>query len=680
MLPETHPLIEAATSPLADNAEQRLAANVLLGEAFDPAHPEVADALERLERRNSRKHRASWKVVLWCLAGIALALAVFSLVPEIGLVKSLLRSSLFEPMERPPLPAGLSEGERLLLGDPALDEVEQGLLLHRHAPENPAYYAEYAGSYAARFETLPPDYFETIERIAPDNAFFVYFAAAQIGKKAIEKQHSGSGPRKQRVIDGVKLGPKFGESDFSIVDQAAFDEAMALIGKAAVLPDFQTYTSTMMAARSGILPDETIAGFMHSLVSVFSSAWGVIHLRNAADLMNAAAGDFSKNGKKEEFLVLARQRDAFMSQLAHNPDTNLVGELVFNVIGSTTAVNFHASADRLGLDEVAENYRSQKDGFQVWRDNREIRRKNGVAPFRAEHAAVIAGQTLSMVHSQASNPPPIHADDLKPMRLAEHDLASRLGVVAAALILLIACLPVYVFRYHSPRPARFPAQQLASLLRPADWAWVIILGIILPIVVYFGINRLTPLGGRDFNVEHFLFLFPGVHLLAILLNLLLAPAILLRWRLGKRLAPFGINCRPSLIPGAVLFLILLWSLAVYPIVREVDLSRNLLIALASVPALWLACVFLNVLLGFIGKPAGRIPRAATTSALLPAYAFGIIALCLTLPFFTASEKYWVSRDTIFKINPDAADLGAYEFKVAAQLRKEISENLKLPAN
>ncbi len=55
MLPETHPLIEKVTEPLADNAERCLAAHAFLGERFDAAHPGVADAAARLEAAGRRK-------------------------------------------------------------------------------------------------------------------------------------------------------------------------------------------------------------------------------------------------------------------------------------------------------------------------------------------------------------------------------------------------------------------------------------------------------------------------------------------------------------------------------------------------------------------------------------------------------------------------------------------------
>jgi hypothetical protein len=36
------------------------------------------------------------------------------------------------------------------------------------------------------------------------------------------------------------------------------------------------------------------------------------------------------------------------------------------------------------------------------------------------------------------------------------------------------------------------------------------------------------------------------------------------------------------------------------------------------------------------------------------------------------EKHWLAQETLLRIDPDAPDLGAYEFKIAAQQRKEIN--------
>ena len=676
MLPKSHPLIEAAVKPLTDNAEQQLAAKAMLEETFEPDHPGVAAALAGLEAGGEKRRAAIWKITLWSVAGIALALAIYSHAPEIRLVDSVSHASLFDLPEPPPRPSDLTDRELLLLGDPALDNLEQRRLLHLYDPDNPAYYAEYVGAYASENEALPPDYFETVARIAPENAFFLYFAASQVGKHSFDKVRFGSSPNKPRIIPGGQLAPAFREQEFSITDQAAFDEAFALIAKAAELPEFRTYSSTMMAERSGILPDETMAEFMHSLVHVYSPASGIISLRLVADLMDAQADELSKTDRKEDFPVLVQQREAFMSQLARNKDTSLVGELVYTVIGSATAVNFHGAADRLGLAEMAEIYRRQRDAFQTMKDGREIRRKKDTDPVTEERAAVIAGTTLPVVRGQVFSPPPISESDLKPMRLAEHDIATRLGITSVALILLIGCLPVFLFRFLSPRTVRIPAKRLACLLRPVDSVWVFLCGIALPIAVFLAINRLTPLGGREYGLKHFLFLFPGIHLLAIAMNLLLAPALLLRWRLSKRLAPFGLGSGGGRISSIVLSAILLWSLAALPLLVRFGLSHPALIGLSAVPLLWVGNVFLNTIQGIIGKPQQRIVRTTAAAALPMAYAMSIIALCATLPIPISSEKHWVPQDTLFRIDPDAPDLGAYEFKIAAQVRKEINTILE----
>ncbi len=672
MLPETHPLIAAATKPLADNAEQRLAANAMLEENFDPQHPGVEIPLARLTAHADKKRPPFWKIAVWIASVASLLLALSSQIPAYRLVDSFIGMSMFAPTEPPPLPAGLSEKERLLLGDPILENVEQALQLHVSAPENPAYYIEYVHAYTSLNESLPADFEETVARIAPENAFFLYFAAGYSGRESFEKLRSSS-KSTPRVIDGVRLGSLPSEKEYTINDGELFDESMALMEKAASLPDFQTYTNGMMAARARVLDTCSMAGFMHTYAYVWGTpAAGIIALRHVADLLSARAEMLSKAGRKEEFLALAEQREHLLSGLAQNDDNFLVGELVYRVIASATTINFHAAAERLELKEMAATFLSQRDGLQDLRDQKTIRSSKGSPWFPEDRAALLAEMTLPLVGRQALSTPPIHESDLKPLRLAEHAFAFRLGLISIALILLLACLPVLLFRFLSPRPVRLPSKRLSHLLRPIDWAWVILCGIVLPLAIHIGINRLTPLGGRDYGIRHFLFVFPGVHLLAVLMSLLLAPAAVIRWRLSKRLAPFGIGSSGGKISGIVLFLILLWSLAAYPVAVHFGLSRPILIALAAVPLLWLANILLNVLQIFIGKPPQRIIRTTSSIALPTAYALGIIALCLTLPIFSASEKRWVKRDTLFRINPDAPDLGAYEFKVSAQVRKETN--------
>jgi hypothetical protein len=679
MLPESHPLIEKVTEPLAANAERRMAAQAFLGEKFDAAHPGVAETTARLEAAGRRKFPVLRKVLPWISWAVAIAIVIFSNASAFRLAHSVYSFDVFEPWEKPPLPAsdGLSEEDRLLLGDPSLEDLELKRRLHLHAPENPAYFAEYALVFVSENERLPPDFLKTATRIAPENAYFPYSAAGRTGKESFTKKtRSGPSPP-SRVVDGVRLRPLPREMEFDIKDAAAFEEALVLVAKAAALPAFETHTNPMTVARVRLLSTGTMAEFTRALIYAYGSPTGMIELRTVADLLSARAEQLSKAGRKEDFIVLNQQREAFLAHLGRNPDIVLVGELVYHVIASATAKNFEAAADRLGLTEMAETYRKQVDAFQAERDTRDIRQNKEDDPFPVDKTSSLHRLVLPMVNRQVTTAPPLSEADFEPMRRAEHELLGGLGILAMALCLPLAALFVFLFRFVSTPMIRVPAKRLAGVLGVADWVWVIGLGVVLPILCFLLVTRLTPLGGREYGAMFFVLAFPGVQYAALLLALLIVPAILVRWRLSKRLAPFGFGDRFTVpLALAVMAMIAVWSLAALPVVEHLTKAKLLnnftFAALAAPPALCLCLLFANALRAILGKPAARLAQCATAFAVLPAYPIAIILLSALMPIYSAAEKRWLAKETLLRIDPDAPDLGAYEFKVAAQKRKEIN--------
>jgi len=161
-----------------------------------------------------------------------------------------------------------------------------------------------------------------------------------------------------------------------------------------------------------------------------------------------------------------------------------------------------------------------------------------------------------------------------------------------------------------------------------------------------------------------------VHLGALLLSLLIVPAFVLRRRLVKRLAPFRIPDRFGRFPLFVIGGLLLWAVAAFPIVKNFELPYYLIFF--APPALCLCFLLANALRMIFEKSSIRFTQAATALAVLPVYPMAIVALCFILPIYHAGEKHWLEKETLIRIDPDAPDLGAYEFKVAAQKRKEIN--------
>lgn len=676
MLPETHPLIEKVTEPLAANAERRMASHAFLGEKFDAEHPGVAEATARIEAAGRRRFPLLRKALPCVSAAVALVAVVASHAPTFRFASLVYNYDIFEPWEKPALPGGLTEEQCLLLDDSELDDLEQKTRLHLLVPENPAYFAEYAQEFVSRRSALPPDFMKSAARIAPDNAFFTWFAAGQIGRESFEKKKSSAPSPPSRMVDGVRLNPTPREAEFDIKDSAAFEEALALVAKAAAVPGFETYSNPMIAARVRLLPAETMAEFTRALMYGYGGSSGMIQLRYVADLLSARAEQLSKSGRKEEFLALAAQRQALIVHLGRNPDITLVGELVHSVIAASK--NFEAAADRLGLTEMAETYRKQGDAFQEDKDQRDIRYKKGENyPFPEEKASTLHDLALPMIDRQVSSRLPISDMDFEPMRRAEHELLGGFGLLAIALFLPVAALAVFLFRFVATPMIRVPAKRMAGVLGMADWAWVIGLGVVLPILLFLIVTRLTPLGGREYGAMFFVLAFPGVQYAALLLALLIVPAILVRWRLSKRLAPFGFGDRFTVpLALAVMAMIAVWSLAALPVVEhltKVDLLNNFTFAaLAAPPVLCLCLLFANALRSILGKPAARLAQCATAVAVLPAYPIAILILCALTPIYSAGEKRWLAKETLLRIDPDAPNLGAYEFKVADQKRKEIN--------
>jgi hypothetical protein len=108
----------------------------------------------------------------------------------------------------------------------------------------------------------------------------------------------------------------------------------------------------------------------------------------------------------------------------------------------------------------------------------------------------------------------------------------------------------------------------------------------------------------------------------------------------------------------------------FPVVKGLGFTYFLVMAGPAV--IGICFILLRGLLMLLGKSTARIAKVTTAIAVLRAFPVSILVLCLLLPIYQKCEKDWLAKDTLTTIDPDAPDLGAYEFKVAAQIRKEIN--------
>lgn len=677
MLPDSHPLIEAITEPLADNVEMKLSVALILEQTYDPEHPSVPQAIERLEARDKKKFPALGIIVLWVLAVAILGLAIHSDLRSILAVANVHDVEPLEDIKLPPQPIKYTQQEQLFLDDPEIDDLTEKKSLFESDPKNPAYFAEYALEYYYEHRSLPPDFLETAERIDPDNAFFVYWAAGVAGRRSVERSRTNTVRPPERIVDGVKLRPLPREQEYTIKDPAAYEEALDLIKEASDLPKFRTYTNLMMAAKARYIMTDNFVSYESGYDFYGSTiACGVLSMYGVFEVFSARAEELSKSGNEEEFLLLAAQHRALLSGLAHNEDINSSNEYNYWIIAYVTVINFHAAAERLGLSEAAENYRKQKEAFVDEQDYFQIRAKKSGYAYQMESASALNVFSYRPNNQSIRVIPPHHDSYLKPMRIVEHELLGRFGILMVSLLLMLGALVVFLFRFLTTKAICLPAKRIASLLKVTDWIWIFSLGIVLPILVFLLISRLSPVSGRDYSCSHFEFAFPGIHLMALLLTLLLAPAIITRWRLTRRSAAFQFGSHLDLLSLPVIAVMLVYSIVAYPYV--ILMPRNDMTRFGlSLPLLgWLAFVFFNGLRIFLGSARSRLIQTATAIAVLPAYPLAILALCLTLPLYIRAERQGLAEDKNIFIHPETSELGAYEYKVAAQKRKEINAILE----
>ena len=251
-------LIEAAVRPLADNPELQLAAANLLEEAAANARGEAGAALARWEAIDAGKRRP-W--VKWALLAV---LAVVSAWAWAGAVKDyrgywrryklVLEFVIDEPGNRQALEHDLARhqderGRLLLLGDVTKTTVSERMQgLWDSAPDNPAYFMEFAGAYLRDHEQLPPGFLETARRLDPDNSWFSYFAAALNLKDAVAAQIQSKG---ERDAGAAKA--------WTIRDPQKLADAIALLHQASGQARFDSYQTRMLRERMPFIPQADLA-------------------------------------------------------------------------------------------------------------------------------------------------------------------------------------------------------------------------------------------------------------------------------------------------------------------------------------------------------------------------------------------------------------------------------------
>jgi hypothetical protein len=670
--------IEAATSPLADNAELQIAARNELSGRIENAGPGTGDSLDTAAERLEQRRSGKWRYVLYAITGIisAVVLGISSssliLLRESLQILSVMGGSSFGPSRgaddawEKRLSKNLSPQQKLLLmGDARRkDKADQFAALWEKDPANPAYYADYATAYLSQHSNLPPDFLETSQKLDPDNGWFPGIAAGEAAKQALD---IGSTSATTKSPGGVKLKP--------IKDATKLDDALMLLHVAAVAKHIDSYQLALLKQRIPLLPPRTdnLTQLIPAIYMASLSAPG-LRFRYLGDAVAAKAIQYAANKDVEGFKRLLADWEAFTALHIRAEHASLVDVLVAVAATQLPLKALAEAATDLGMPEEASRLKAIDDRFEA----RKAAKKSRIDPNAdvAMHSGVFAGMTLP-VTSQISMHSPVLTDaDLKPGRLADRATIDRLMSLAGWLLLGLVALATGLYRERCGILPKRLSERMVSLLRPVDWLWIFGAGIVLPLLYYVAVTRFTPLGGREWSLKASVFMVPAGQFSSMLWLMFVLPVVITRRRLAVRGGVAGLAGGRQIfgwVAVACGFLALpcfgLTFIAAKP-------SEQILIGAGFLLGVLQLYALVAGIRALFSKPPSLLRRTTISRALLPAYVMGMATLMIAMLFFHEEEKRWVVQDRLMEVTVEAPSMNRFEYEVSQALSRELQELVK----
>lgn len=413
---------------------------------------------------------------------------------------------------------------------------------------------------------------------------------------------------------------------------------------------------------------------MHLQTFAIINSTTIIQLKKLSDLWSAGAQECATRGDVDGFRQIISDWNILTKAMAED-GVNMVDQLVAKATFNSPSANFRDAAMKLGLKTEAERFTSINDTFAEAYESkkREIRVRHSPAPF-VSHGSLMAGLSLPVVSSQVKSPPPVTEADLKPGRLADHELFERACSIAAWILLGSAAGLAGLHRFRHGALNHRLAARLSLLAAPIDWILLISGGILLPLLCYFLVTRFTPLSFRDWSLRWTVFMVPSLQVGAFVTSMLVLPVVIARWRLGKRAGFIGLQSKRMWLAAFAG----ICSLIAIPLVGLGHHMRHewFLIPISlpiAFPLVWLLVGLFKAVFGY-NEEAFRNEILARW--IQPVWVTGMLVMALSAPLLYKSEQYWIQRDKLMEITAETHGVSRYEWLVTQQLRKELLEMME----
>jgi hypothetical protein len=662
--------IAAATAPLGDNAELQMMAAQELRDALSsaterPGSDSLEAAAENLETEWPWKR---WKAVLYVLAAIAAILAAVPVLRDYDRLRlwehtycwmfDEFRMSLPGPpitsdarLRVPDLFGKLTPSQRLLLfGDLSKStETERFKALSDSDPADIAFFAEYFRAATAEGSVPVPLLLATADRLDPQNAWYRQVAAAVLARGAFERiSHRRPG--------GRQPAPRF-----RIKDPARLTEAFKLLDEAARMPRFDSHEDELLSRRLEVLPagDDVLGRKLtESYLAMEPRTWHWSYPVIATSVA-ARAEELASQGNATAFADLIQSWESFTRR---SIDSGGISAARVEIPSRQFRVNAKPLAENargLGLTDVASRLdhltssleSRQKAHSMRAEDWSSLLEKGGSASF-----GLLGGrQRLDL-------PPPLDGSTLKPGLSAEHAMRARIDSAEVGAFMLLLSLLTAATRFSRGFQVRRLSRPMLGVMRPADYRWILIGGVVAPVLVFLLLDLVT---GIVLVRAWDTLVYRHLTLAGALLTL---PALIATRRLCKRLGGLGWDQPRKRLVGAIAL-----GFMVAGIAEASDWQPARLIGFTFVGTISFISFLVLPFGAFITTRDTAVRWQVYCRAMLPAQVLAVLLMALLVPVHHAREKHWTGLNTLTRIEAGVPSMNRYEHELARRMRLELLE-------
>ena len=647
---------------------------------------ELAASLESANRHRMRLRSLIKITAQWLFAPLAIAIAVlttewgtFQAIRAIGALDG---SECFIGADINTVRRKLTPEQRLVLyGDPTRKTTyEKQKAVWEKWPDNKVYLHNYVsclisgdgiGMEIARYPELTAE-IAKLKPMDPDNARFDYILAGRLLDQAVDfKSSSEKGP------DG-KLKTVYNST---VKDRAKLDEAMAHLKAGLAKPEFWRYTREMAVERLAIMGEPTS---LFQEISEITMLAGILlpdlsHLRNLERASLFYGELLANEGKRKEADIFLNAHRRLVPQLNGEAFT-LIDVLVVTAIAGIAGERLPEIYEKLGEPVAAEKAKDETAALTMpvkqWKEKNKITNTPTGQDFKRNlkrHGGILAGTLIPGLGEYPSS------DELAPSRQLDYVVAEGVGLAVLSIGLILMMTALAIFAIHYRWICGGGTNVLLLLPSGGDLLRILGFGVLMPILLYYGITRCLPWTGRDLSLPYGFPQFIAQYL-AVLCAILTGTNMLsdncVRRRCRELLLPVPPFTRNLYIIGWVTA----GSFAALAMLPQswLDRERSYVQTLGAVVAVGLLLLILTGLVHYACRDLRYARKFAAYYGSLSRTMIPVVALTLIIvnissrPYLRMAERNLLAKDTVLGVDSNAG-FTIIESRVTQRLKGEIQK-------